>query len=84
MPSLVNTLLRWYWAVRGLMNSRAPICGLDGALAGGLAGGQQLAPGPPGERPHRVQHGDKPKPSITRDGIHTRLIWRATNAAWTW
>jgi hypothetical protein len=29
MPSLVNTLLRWYWAVRGLMNSRAPISGLD-------------------------------------------------------
>ena len=29
MPSLVNTLLRWYLAVRGLMNSRAPISGLD-------------------------------------------------------
>ena len=29
MPSLVNTLLRWYAAVRGLMNSRAPISGLD-------------------------------------------------------
>ena len=29
MASLVNTWLRWYWAVRGLMNSRAPISGLD-------------------------------------------------------
>ena len=32
--------------------------GLDGALAGGLAGGQQLAAGPLSERPdaHRLQH----------------------------
>ena len=29
MPSLVKTFLRWYWAVRELMNSRAPISGLD-------------------------------------------------------
>ena len=29
MPSLVKTLRRWYSTVRGLMNSRAPISGLD-------------------------------------------------------
>ena len=29
MPSLVKTLRRWYWTVRELMNSRAPISGLD-------------------------------------------------------
>ena len=29
MPSLVKTLPRWYWTVRALMNSRAPISGLD-------------------------------------------------------
>jgi hypothetical protein len=29
MPSLVKTLRRWYWTVRGLMNSRVLICGLD-------------------------------------------------------
>src|ERR1700722_16993744 len=29
MPSLAKTLPRWYWTVRVLMNSRAPICGLD-------------------------------------------------------
>src|ERR1700678_526758 len=29
MPSLVKTLPRWYWAVRELMNSRAPISGFD-------------------------------------------------------
>ena len=68
MPSLVNTLLKWYLTVRGLMNNRVPIsglerpsrasrairaswavsspAGLDGALAGGLTGGPQLAPGP--------------------------------------
>ena len=25
MPSLVNTLRSWHWAVRGLMKSRVPI-----------------------------------------------------------
>src|SRR5580704_5588807 len=29
MPSLAKTLARWYWTVRALMNSRAPISGLD-------------------------------------------------------
>jgi hypothetical protein len=29
MPSLVNTLRRWYWTVRGLMNSRVPISGFE-------------------------------------------------------
>ena len=29
MPSLVNTLLRWYWTVRALMNRRAPISEFD-------------------------------------------------------
>ena len=29
IPSLVNTLLRWYWTVRTLMNSRLAISGLD-------------------------------------------------------
>src|ERR1700757_771863 len=29
MPSLAKTLCRWYWTVRALMNSRAPISGLD-------------------------------------------------------
>lgn len=31
---------------------------MHGAFAGGLAGGRQLATGPPGERlhPHRIQH----------------------------
>ena len=79
MSSLVKTLPRWYWTVRGDRNSRAPISGLtaiagqpgdlrllsgqldpggDGALAGGLAGGLQLAAGPPGERlqAHFLQH----------------------------
>ena len=28
MPSLVKTLRRWYWTVRGLMNSRVLISGL--------------------------------------------------------
>ena len=28
IPNLVNTLPRWYWAVRGLMNKRAPISAL--------------------------------------------------------
>ncbi len=27
ISSFVNTFLRWYWTVRGLMNSRAPISG---------------------------------------------------------
>ena len=27
MPSLRNTLRKWYWTVRGLMNSWAPISG---------------------------------------------------------
>ena len=80
MPSLANTLCRWYSTVRGLMNSWAPISGfespsrasraicaswavssslrLDRALAGGLAGGQQLARGALGERlgAHRGEH----------------------------
>ena len=29
MPSLAKTLRRWYWTVRALMNSRAPISGFD-------------------------------------------------------
>jgi hypothetical protein len=29
MSSVLKTLRRWYWTVRGLMNSRAPISGLD-------------------------------------------------------
>jgi hypothetical protein len=29
MPSLAKTLPRWYWTVRALMNSRAPISGFD-------------------------------------------------------
>src|SRR5215469_9575881 len=29
MPNLANTLRRWYWTVRGLMNSRVLICGMD-------------------------------------------------------
>ena len=29
MSSLANTLCRWYWTVRGLMNSRAPISGFE-------------------------------------------------------
>ena len=80
MSSLMKTLRRWYWTVRGLMNSRVPISGFESpsrasraiwaswavsssrvstrALAGGLAGGQQLAAGPLGERldAHRRQH----------------------------
>ena len=80
MPSLANTLPRWYCTVRGDRNSRAPISGLDSpsrasraicascavssrrggcrAFAGGLAGGQQLAAGPLGERLHAdgVEH----------------------------
>ena len=72
MSSFGNTLCRWYSTVRGLMNSCAPISGLerpsrasraiwascggehvarlDGALARGLAGGQELAAGALGER----------------------------------
>ncbi len=80
MSSLPKTLWRWYSTVRGLMNSRAPISGLerpsrasraiwasrarelirrsDGAFAGGLAGGLQLARGALGERldAHRREH----------------------------
>jgi hypothetical protein len=29
MSSLLKTWRGWYWTVRGLMNSRAPISGLD-------------------------------------------------------
>ena len=29
IPNFVNTLPRWYWTVRVLMNSRVPISGLD-------------------------------------------------------
>ena len=29
MSSLVKTLRKWYWTVRGLMNSRAPISGFE-------------------------------------------------------
>jgi hypothetical protein len=64
MPSLVNTLRRWYSTVRGLRNSSAPISGfvcpstarraisaarLDREPAHGLAGGRELAPGTLGE-----------------------------------
>src|ERR671918_59575 len=52
IPSLPKTLCRWYSTVRRLMNSRAPIAGLDGALADALARGHQLAPGPLRERLH--------------------------------
>ena len=37
MPSLANTLLRWYWTVRVLMNSRAPIPGFDRPSRASLA-----------------------------------------------
>ncbi len=52
MASLMKTSPRWYWTVRALMNSRAPICGIRQAVAGlpgdlGLLGGQLLA-GPGG------------------------------------
>jgi hypothetical protein len=70
MSSLAKTLCRWYWTVRGLMNSCAPYlrvgeavagepsdvrllgCGgraRHGALARGLATGQELATGALGE-----------------------------------
>ena len=29
MPSLVKTLRKWYWTVRGLMKSRVPISGFE-------------------------------------------------------
>jgi hypothetical protein len=37
MPSLANTLLRWYWTVRVLMNSRDAISGLDSPSRASLA-----------------------------------------------
>ena len=37
MASLVKTLPRWYWTVRALMNSRAPISGLDRPSRASLA-----------------------------------------------
>jgi hypothetical protein len=33
-PSLRKTSRKWYWTVRGLMNSRAPISGFEGPSPG--------------------------------------------------
>jgi hypothetical protein len=35
---LVKTLPRWYWTVRALMNSRAPISGFDSPSRAALQG----------------------------------------------
>src|SRR6478672_8701315 len=37
MPSLANTFFKWYWTVRPLMNSRAPISGFDRPSRASLA-----------------------------------------------
>jgi hypothetical protein len=37
MPSLMKTLPRWYWTVRGDRNSRVPISGFDSPSAASRA-----------------------------------------------